>query len=86
MITKKEVKALKGTFKTRFEKISPDLVNKALNSLEAISEKEIAELIQVHPTTLKDWRSGKNEPNGANKVVINYLLFINRLKGQNEQG
>jgi len=35
----------------------------------------IAELINVHPTTVKNWFYGKTEPNCANYDIFNNLYF-----------
>ena len=40
----------------------------------SFSNKDISYFFDVHESTVKDWKSGKNKPNGANKIAFNTIL------------
>ncbi len=75
-VQKIDVVAIKRALHTRYDKITKEEVNEVLGLFPAKTTlPQIADFFGVHEGTISDWKAGRNEPHGANKMVFNYLMF-----------
>ncbi len=84
-MNKVDVKAVKNAWKIHFKaKLTQEDVDSVLNRIKEIEDfvddKDLSAYFGVSNTTIKEWRAGQNEPNGANKMAFNFILCKEGLK------
>ena len=74
-MNRKTVLAIKEAWKSHYKEMTHEDILLVLEMFPPnFSVKDISYFFDVHESTVKDWKSGKNRPNGANKIVFNTIL------------
>jgi DNA-binding transcriptional regulator YiaG len=84
-MNRKTVISIKEAWKNHYKEMTHEDILLVLEMFpSSFSVKDISYFFDVHESTVKDWKNGKNKPNGANKIVFNTILFQKEIVPKNK--